>query len=520
MNNDFDQIEKMLAERLRSIDPPGASADTAWEALSSNLPAPKRKRKFFFLFWSLLFISATSTAVYLYYHQTANGEQLTANGLQLTANSEQQSANSEQQTADSLQLTANSEQQSANSEQLTANSEQRTANGEQQTVDGLQRTANGLQRTANGLQRTADSEQLTANSEQQSANGEQRTVDGLQLTANSEQQSANGEQLTADSIQNEKQNENENEVSQELRTKNQEQIANSEQLTADSIQNEKQNENEVSQEPSLDTLASQALGNQNKEPIANNQEPIADSQEPSLDTLASQALGNQNKEPIWSIKAVMGYNLLSPKDADLADYYPLVGNYIQVSGRYNWSKTYAEAGIQHATWKYGIDYFKTTSDKVLIEDTLLSMVVNAQTGAIISQVYGDTLVNRTITRRVRYNNTFSTIQVPLEFGYYLNKNKWQFEAGLGINLIYVYKQSGRYLTTDSDITDIISTNNLGVKQFVIQPQLSFGTSYMLDPKWTVGLEAGAGLIPSSWVPSGINKSMFPINVGISVVKKF
>jgi hypothetical protein len=198
----------------------------------------------------------------------------------------------------------------------------------------------------------------------------------------------------------------------------------------------------------------------------------------------------------------------------------LLGNYVQVSGKYTWTKTYAEAGIQHATWKYGIDYLKTTTDKVLIEDTLLSMVVNAQTGAIISEVYGDTLVNRTTTRKVRYNNSFSTIQVPLEFGYYLNKNKWQFEAGLGVNLIYIYKQSGRYLTTDSDITDIITTNNLRVKQFVIQPQLSIGTSYMFDPKWTIGLEAGAGLIPSSWVPSGIDKSMIPLNVGISVVKKF
>jgi hypothetical protein len=84
MNNDFDQIEKMLAERLRSIDPPGASADAAWEALSSHLPAPKRKRRFFFLLWSLLLISAASTAVYFYYQPklTANGEQLSANGIQ------------------------------------------------------------------------------------------------------------------------------------------------------------------------------------------------------------------------------------------------------------------------------------------------------------------------------------------------------------------------------------------------------------------------------------------------------
>jgi hypothetical protein len=341
--------------------------------------------------------------------------------------------------------------------------------------------------------------QLSANNNQPKANSEQLSASGNQPTANSDQLKADEQQLSS--------------PSQKPRT--------------------------ISQEQLLNAPVTRVLGNQ--ELITKSQEPNPNPQILALITprfsllpldAGSVIVKNTKSQPVamadpapvvpspWSIKAALGYNLLSPKDAAVANYYPLLGNYVQVSGKYSWAKTYAEAGIQHATWKYGIDYLKTTTDKVLIEDTLLSMVVNAQTGAIISEVYGDTLVNRTTTRKVRYNNAFSTIQVPLEFGYYLNKNKWQFEAGLGVNLIYVYKQSGRYLTTDSDITSIITSNNLGVKQFVIQPQLSIGTSYIFHPKWTVGLEAGAGLIPSSWVPSGINKNLIPLNVGISVVKKF
>jgi hypothetical protein len=443
MNNDFDQIEKMLAERLRSIDAPGASADAAWDALSAKLPAPKRKRRFFFLLWGLLLISAASTAIYFYHKPTSNGVQLSANNNQPTENSEQPTENSNQLSASGNLPTANSNLPTANSKQLKA-----------------------------------DEQQLSS-------------------------------------------------PSQKPRTISQEQLRNA---------------------PVTRVLGNQELITKSQEPRTKSQEPRTKSQEPNPNpqTLAlitprfsllpldagSVIVKNTKSQPIamadpapvvpspWSIKAALGYNLLSPKDAAVANYYPLLGNYVQVSGKYSWAKTYAEAGIQHATWKYGIDYLKTTTDKVLIEDTLLSMVVNAQTGAIISEVYGDTLVNRTTTRKVRYNNAFSTIQVPLEFGYYLNKNKWQFEAGLGVNLIYVYKQSGRYLTTDSDITSIITSNNLGVKQFVIQPQLSIGTSYYFHPKWTVGLEAGAGLIPSSWVPSGINKNLIPLNVGISVVKKF
>ena len=450
MNNDFDQIEKMLAERLRSIDAPGASADAAWDALSAKLPAPKRKRRFFFLLWGLLLISAASTAIYFYHKPTSNGVQLSANNNQPTENSEQPTENSEQPTENSNQLSAS----------------------------GNLPTANSNLPTANSKQLKADEQQLSS-------------------------------------------------PSQKPRTISQEQLRNA---------------------PVTRVLGNQELITKSQEPRTKSQEPRTKSQEPNPNpqTLAlitprfsllpldagSVIVKNTKSQPVamadpapavpspWSIKAALGYNLLSPKDAAVANYYPLLGNYVQVSGKYSWAKTYAEAGIQHATWKYGIDYLKTTTDKVLIEDTLLSMVVNAQTGAIISEVYGDTLVNRTTTRKVRYNNAFSTIQVPLEFGYYLNKNKWQFEAGLGVNLIYVYKQSGRYLTTDSDITSIITSNNLGVKQFVIQPQLSIGTSYIFHPKWTVGLEAGAGLIPSSWVPSGINKNLIPLNVGISVVKKF
>ena len=436
MNNDFDQIEKMLAERLRSIDAPGASADAAWDALSAKLPAPKRKRRFFFLLWGLLLISAASTAIYFYHKPISNSVQLSANNNQPTENSEQPTENSNQLSASGNLPTANSNLPTANSKQLKA-----------------------------------DEQQLSS-------------------------------------------------PSQKPRTISQEQLRNA---------------------PVTRVLGNQELITKSQEPRTKSQEPNPNPQTLALITprfsllpldAGSVIVKNTKSQPVamadpapavpspWSIKAALGYNLLSPKDAAVANYYPLLGNYVQVSGKYSWVKTYAEAGIQHATWKYGIDYLKTTTDKVLIEDTLLSMVVNAQTGAIISEVYGDTLVNRTTTRKVRYNNAFSTIQVPLEFGYYLNKNKWQFEAGLGVNLIYVYKQSGRYLTTDSDITSIITSNNLGVKQFVIQPQLSIGTSYIFHPKWTVGLEAGAGLIPSSWVPSGINKNLIPLNVGISVVKKF
>ena len=436
MNNDFDQIEKMLAERLRSIDAPGASADAAWDALSAKLPAPKRKRRFFFLLWGLLLISAASTAIYFYHKPISNSVQLSANNNQPTENSEQPTENSNQLSASGNLPTANSNLPTANSKQLKA-----------------------------------DEQQLSS-------------------------------------------------PSQKPRTISQEQLRNA---------------------PVTRVLGNQELITKSQEPRTKSQEPNPNPQTLALITprfsllpldAGSVIVKNTKSQPVamadpapvvpspWSIKAALGYNLLSPKDAAVANYYPLLGNYVQVSGKYSWVKTYAEAGIQHATWKYGIDYLKTTTDKVLIEDTLLSMVVNAQTGAIISEVYGDTLVNRTTTRKVSYNNAFSTIQVPLEFGYYISKNKWQFEAGLGVNLIYVYKQSGRYLTTDSDITSIITSNNLGVKQFVIQPQLSIGTSYIFHPKWTVGLEAGAGLIPSSWVPSGINKNLIPLNVGISVVKKF
>jgi hypothetical protein len=443
MNNDFDQIEKMLAERLRSIDAPGASADAAWDALSAKLPAPKRKRRFFFLLWGLLLISAASTAIYFYHKPTSNGVQISANNNQPKANSEQPTENSNQLSASGNQPTANSDQLKADEQQLSSPSQK---------------------------PRTISQEQLL--------NAPVTRVLGNQelITKSQEPRTQSQELITK---------------SQEPRTKSQEPNPNPQTLAL------------ITPRFSLLPLdaGSVIVKNTKSQPVAMaDPAPVVPSP--------------------WSIKAALGYNLLSPKDAAVANYYPLLGNYVQASGKYSWAKTYAEAGIQHATWKYGIDYLKTTTDKVLIEDTLLSMVVNAQTGAIISEVYGDTLVNRTTTRKVRYNNAFSTIQVPLEFGYYISKNKWQFEAGLGVNLIYVYKQSGRYLTTDSDITGIITSNNLGVKQFVIQPQLSIGTSYIFHPKWTVGLEAGAGLIPSSWVPSGINKNLIPLNVGISVVKKF
>jgi hypothetical protein len=96
MNNDFDQIEKMLAERLRSIDAPGASADAAWDTLSAKLPAPKRKRRFFFLLWGLLLISAASTAIYFYHKPTSIGVQVSANNYQPKANGEKPTANRNQ----------------------------------------------------------------------------------------------------------------------------------------------------------------------------------------------------------------------------------------------------------------------------------------------------------------------------------------------------------------------------------------------------------------------------------------
>ena len=466
MNNDFDQIEKMLAERLRSIDPPGASADAAWDALSAKLPTPKRKRRFFFLFWALLFIATSSTAVYFYNQSSSNGQRLTANGQGLTADGEQLKASGQGLSADGKALNdkaINDKLQVTNDKALNDKAVNDKAVNDKALNDKLQVTSDKWEDASNPELPSPHTKHLTPNPELISPNTKPISPNPNPQTPNPEHQSPNPKPFSPNP---------------ELQTP-------------------------ISPRFSLLPLdaGSVIVKNTKSEPVS-----MAD----TAPVLPSP----------WSIKAVLGYNLLSPKDVELADYYPLLGNYIQVSGKYSWTKTYAEAGLQHATWKYGIDYFKTTTDKVLIEDTLLSMVVNAQTGAIISQVYGDTLVNRTITRRVRYNNTFSTIQVPLEFGYYLNKNKWQFEAGLGVNLIYVYKQSGRYLTTDSDITDIVTTNNLGVKQFVIQPQLSFGTNYMILPKWTIGLEAGAALLPSSWAPSGINKNILPLNVGISVVKKF
>ncbi|MEM6771011.1 MAG: hypothetical protein AAF597_10540, partial [Bacteroidota bacterium] len=151
-----------------------------------------------------------------------------------------------------------------------------------------------------------------------------------------------------------------------------------------------------------------------------------------------------------------------------------------------------------------------------LTNVLLSVVVDPETGQVIDQQFGDTLVVGQTFRRVQHFNNYRLLNVPLTLGYEKSFNRWLLGLHAGVDLQWLRQQSGRAQDAEGNIITFGNSSPEHLYQrFSLGLRLDGNLGYALTERLSLVLRPGVG---RSWqqLPDNQRASIWSLrgNIGL------
>ena len=174
---------------------------------------------------------------------------------------------------------------------------------------------------------------------------------------------------------------------------------------------------------------------------------------------------------------------------------------------------YYSAGLEYNQTRYGYRYHSKTTGEFTYYNQLLSVTYNDD--GTLTNLYGDTTVQSTITTAVAYNNVYKQMGLNLELGKQWALGRSSLLAGIQANLYYVPQQVARYSTSDS-YTGVVRAPEKGMKSMIVVPAVTAQWRYQLAPKWNVHAGLRLTVLPYYIWNSESGNTLFRPNLIIGV----
>ncbi|MEN9348970.1 MAG: hypothetical protein RLZZ77_2481 [Bacteroidota bacterium] len=174
---------------------------------------------------------------------------------------------------------------------------------------------------------------------------------------------------------------------------------------------------------------------------------------------------------------------------------------------------YYSAGLEYNETRYGYRYHSETTGEFTYYNQLLSVTYNDD--GTLTNLYGDTTVQSTITTDVAYNNVYKQMGLNFELGKQWALGRSSLLAGIQANLYYVPQQVARYSTSDS-YTGVVRAPEKGMKSMIVVPAVTAQWRYQLAPKWNVHAGLRMTVLPSYIWNSESGNTLFRPNLMIGV----
>jgi len=205
--------------------------------------------------------------------------------------------------------------------------------------------------------------------------------------------------------------------------------------------------------------------------------------------------------PTWSKFSYLeqdGANLLAQNDNMKSDGSWSVGAMIEFDAlRQKWG-----AGIEWNEFVHQLNYNRTFEQFNTIDDALLQVEIDPNTGDTLNSVYGAAEVLVAAQRRVIHHNRLRTITIPLEW-----QNQWSLtpilHGGIALGALVHWRTSlsGRTFTgQEGNIVDY-SDAEFPSNRMALAPMLRMHATYDIAPDWSLELSARIAAMKHTSRPS-------------------
>jgi hypothetical protein len=193
-----------------------------------------------------------------------------------------------------------------------------------------------------------------------------------------------------------------------------------------------------------------------------------------------------------------GANLLAQNDNMKSDGSWSVGAMIEFDAlRQKWG-----AGIEWNEFVHQLNYNRTFEQFNTIDDALLQVEIDPNTGDTVNSVYGTAEVLVVAQRRVIHHNRLRTITIPLEW-----QNQWSLtpilNGGIALGALVHWRTSlsGRTFTgQEGNIVDY-SDAEFPSNRMALAPMLRMHATYDIAPDWSLELSARIAAMKHTSRPS-------------------
>lgn len=197
----------------------------------------------------------------------------------------------------------------------------------------------------------------------------------------------------------------------------------------------------------------------------------------------------------------------------------LIGNTVGVNIGATYQGWQLRTGVALHTFNTRFDFGQTTTRNVLQSQVLKTVFIDS-TGAVQNQVFGDTTVTVTDTRRIEHYNQYHLLEIPLEIGRYRTQGKFMYGVNVGVGFNFLLNQSGRTLDLNGEILDFNqNTTPVLCKDFGISARIGGQFGYRLTDKIWLTAEPRAawqsGLLFEENVR--VRAVSFGVNAGVKMV---
>jgi len=172
-------------------------------------------------------------------------------------------------------------------------------------------------------------------------------------------------------------------------------------------------------------------------------------------------------------------------------------------------------GMQDSRTQF--NYERTLKTTVLKENQLVAIIIDPESLDTIGRQYQDTVVNRTIYRKVVHNNILKQISIPLRVGFQMDKKDFVFGIDVGVSFNWIKSQSGKTLSYFDNIIEYTDGD-------LQKPFTDFSLSYNLRPfiqykfSQKIGLNLFSELIYQKHTKNSnsLSRSLWQIGPGIGI----
>ena len=198
---------------------------------------------------------------------------------------------------------------------------------------------------------------------------------------------------------------------------------------------------------------------------------------------------------------------------------PLIGNAVGVNIGATYKGWQLHTGIALHTFNTRFDFAESTTRSAELSQILQKVYVDS-TGAVQNQIFGDTTVVVTDTRRIEHYNRYRLLEIPLEIGRYRTQGKFMYGINAGIGFNFLTSQTGRTLDAEGEVLDFAKdTAPVLFRKFGISARIGGQFGYRLTEKVWLTAEPRAawqsGLLFEENVR--VQAVNFGVNAGVRMV---